>query len=225
MGADGGAGWLPHARAAALLLVFVILGVLGTPGLDFLGEQNLQKPSKREQFLNRFGPAWGAVGLGIFDLDRTLRQPLVRMFEPVQRPFRVSQSWSLYRDGPSRVMRMEIQVDGRTVYRSVDDEYTWMQEIFRNRRVRPMVETTVMEVDAPNRLGLSRFIRQRAQQDFPGTTRVDILALWGPFPGTAMKEHHRLTMEAPEWALVVTEAQNKPPQDQAPQDQPPQETP
>ena len=220
MGADSSAdgapvGWLPHARAAALLLAFVILGVLGTPGLDFLGEQNLQKPSKREQFLNRFGPLWGAVGLSIFDADQVIRQPLVRMFEPIQRPFRISQSWSLYRDGPSRVMRMEIQVDGRIVYRSVDDEYPWMQEIFRNRRVRPMVETTVMEVDAPNRLGLSRFIRQRAQQDFPGTKRVDILALWGPFPGTAMSEHHRLTMEAPEWKLVVTELQ-KPLQENAP---------
>jgi hypothetical protein len=195
-----------HARAGALALVYAMLTLLATPGLDMLDTRGLHKPSAREEMIRRHGPAIGNLGLAIFDLNRAAREPVVRAVEPVQRPFRISQSWSLYLDGPTQLMRMEVQVDGRPVYRSVDPTLTWAEPVWRYRRVRPMVETLVARADAPNRDGVARAIAARAQRDFPGVTRVDVVALWGPFPGDALTEHHRVTMTAPTWEPVVVVA-------------------
>jgi hypothetical protein len=74
-----------------------------------------------------------------------------------------------------------------------------MEAQLRNRRLRPMVESTVQKTNSQNWLGLSRFIQQHALQDFPQCQQIVLRAMHGPFPGEVLKEHHRIQMEAPDW--------------------------
>ncbi|HNC96829.1 MAG TPA: hypothetical protein PKW90_11935 [Myxococcota bacterium] len=192
-------------RAAGIVAVGLLILLLGTPGLDFL-DGSLQRPEKRQKILANAGPFWGSVGLGIYDVSRKVRNPLLDLFGPLQRPFRVSQNWSLYRDGPGKLMRLEIRVDDRIIYRSVDNEYRWREEVFRNRRLRPVVESTVMSSDSQNWRGLTRWVVDAARADFPETQRIDLIALHGPFPGDNLREHHRIVVEGPKWIARVVEA-------------------
>ncbi len=192
-------------RAAGIVAVGLLILLLGTPGLDFL-DSSLQRPEKRQKVMKNAGPFWGGLGLGIYDLSRKVRNPLLDFFGPLQRPFRVSQNWSLYRDGPGKLMRLEIRIDDRIIYRSVDNEYDWNEAVFRNRRLRPVVESTVMSTDSQNWRGLTRWVVQAARADFPETQRVDLIALHGPFPGDNLKEHHRIIAESPSWTARIVEA-------------------
>ncbi len=192
-------------RAVGIVAVGLLILLLGTPGLDFL-DGSLQKPERRQRVIDSAGPFWGKLGLGIHEVSRKIRNPLLDFFGPLQRPFRVSQNWSLYRDGPGKLMRLEIRVDDRIIYRSVDNEYRWNEEIFRNRRLRPVVESTVMSTDSQNWRGLTRWVVTAARADFPETQRIDLVALHGPFPGANLREHHRIVAEAPQWMARMVEA-------------------
>lgn len=192
-------------RAGLLVLVGMLIFVLGTPGIDFL-DSSLQRADKREKLRERVGNFWATAGLGIYDAARTLRTPLLKWLGPLQRPFRVSQNWSLYRDGPGKLMRLEIRADDQIIYRSVDNDYRWKEEAFRNRRLRPVVESTVMQRDSQNWRGLTRWVVNAARVDFPEVQRVDLIALHGAFPGKKLSEHHRIVAEAPMWIPRVVEA-------------------
>lgn len=182
-----------------LLVIHALLLLLGTPGLDMLGKNLYTKAEDREKFTQRYGVVLAQIAFGFTTFNREVRLPLTDIFEPLQRPFRISQNWNLYRDGPNRLWRMEILVDDRLVYRSVDEEYDWMELPFRNRRLRPMVEAVIQEKDATNWPGLVRFIVRHAREDFPDAQRVEVRAMVGNFPGRKMSLDHGFYAEAPKW--------------------------
>ena len=140
--------------------------------------------------------------IALLALNHTLRVPLADMFSPLQRPFRISQEWNLYRDGPNEVRRLEIWVDGSLVYRSIDPNATWLQPQLRNRRLRPVVETTVMSRNSLNWRGLGRYIVASARAAFPTATTVELRCLAGPFPGEDLTLHHSYLAAAPDWTVV-----------------------
>jgi hypothetical protein len=195
-----------QARAILLALIYALFFILGTPGLDFMDDQDLGSADARQRLKSRIGPVWATIGLGIYDSSRVVRAPLVKLLDPLQKPFRLSQNWSLYRDGPGSLWRMEIRVDDRAIYRSVDTELSWEEAVFRNRRVRPVVEASTQKLDSKNWRGLCRLIRERALEDYPATRRIDVLALKSPFPGDKLVEHHRYTMEAPDFHPILVQA-------------------
>ncbi|HMU81122.1 MAG TPA: hypothetical protein PKC57_12760, partial [Microthrixaceae bacterium] len=130
-------------QAALLLGVHLLFWVLGTPGLDLMTTMQYLTPQNREK-LSQQVPA--PVATAIFDLamfNRAVRLPVVELFAPIQKPFRIAQSWHLYKDGPAKLQRLEIFVDDQLVHRSVDPGHAWLEPQLRYRRVRPMVESTV----------------------------------------------------------------------------------
>ena len=188
-----------HLQALGCLLAGALMLLLGTPGVDFLGRSDLRTPKDRAALRKEVGEPAATIGITMADLNRSLRLPLYDKVAWVQKPFRLSQNWSLYRDGPHRVRRLEIWVDGDLKHRSADPDYTWLNAQLRNRRVRPMVESTTMKKGSPNWRGLSRYIGERAQEDFPGCQRVELRAMEGPFPGEKMTQHHQIVLTAPSW--------------------------
>lgn len=147
----------------------------------------------------------GPVGLQAAELvvgfNEHIRLPMVRLLEPVQKPFRVAQTWNLYRDGPRRVRRMEIQVDGVPVFRMGDSDLQWAGSQIYNRKVRPVLESTAQSRKSRNWKGLSRFLVEKARLDHPDATKVELLFLVGDFPGVRMEESHRVVAESPLWLV------------------------
>lgn len=188
-------------RAALLALCYLLLAILGTPGLDYVEDLSAARVAQLAQSDNPL--AILPIQLRAWDIN--WRRPLTKLLEPLQRPFRISQNWSLYRDGPYRVERLEILIDDQLVYRSVDPNYTWMEAQLRNRRLRPMVESTVQKTNSQNWLGLSRFIQHHALLDFPQCQHIVLRAMHSPFPGDQPTEHHRIQMNAPDWTPQLTQ--------------------
>jgi len=163
-----------------VLLVGSWLFLLGTPGLDFLD-------SKDQGVIGRF--------------NRAVRVPLIRPLEPIQKPFRIAQNWSLYRDGPARVRRLEVWVAGELRYRSLDSEYDWLAPQLRSRRLRPVVESSCRYTSgkARNWRGLTRYVAERALERWPEATQVQLTCTVSPFPGEDARPTHRMEASAPDW--------------------------
>jgi len=193
----------PHVRAALVLVVGAVILILGTPGLDAMQHSELGDEDERQELREQIGPFWAGIGIGIADFNREHRLPLHRALHTLEIPIRGAQNWALYRDGPNRVRRLEIWVDDELKHRSADPEHDWLAPQLRMRRVRPMVETTTMQTMAQNWEGLSRFIVRRAVAEWPEAERVELRAIWTPFPGDGETTvHHRIVAVAPEWQVV-----------------------
>jgi hypothetical protein len=175
---------MQNTRAAAVLAVMALLFLVGTPGLDHLGSRLSIKERAR--------------------LNKTIRAPVKKHLGGFQPLFRVRQSWNLYRDGPRKVYRLEIRVDGEPVYRSEDPVLTWLQPQLRNRRLRPVVESTTKKNKSGNWRGLSRYVVQQARAEWPEATKVELVALKRRRSATRLKSSHRITSTAPDWGLEKT---------------------
>lgn len=200
-GAEAGDRWRSE-RAGAALLVHALIWVLGTPGLDFLSTLDLEKPERRAAIEADVGD-FAQVAFAVDALNRHLREPLVDLTTPLQRPFRISQEWNLYRDGPERYVILEVWVDGALRFRTADPEHAWLAPQLRNRHVRPVVESTANQKDAPNWRGLTRYVVERARAEDPGAQEVELRSRGGPFPGRELKLKHRIVAKAPDWKPEV----------------------
>jgi len=185
--------------------------ILGTPGLDYMGMHRYRSDTQRSTAIDELGPTLGPVAIGLADLNRKIRRPIIERIGDVQRVFRIRQSWHLYRNGPSKVRRMEIQVDGVPVFRSGDPDLDWQAGTLRNRRVRPVAESTTSKRKGRNRDGLYRHLLALARADFPAATHVDFRSLVGPFPGKKLSLHHRAWAEAPGWEIRFEDQPGGPP--------------
>ena len=64
-----------------------------------------------------------------------------------------------------------------------------------------MAESLVKRAKAKNRIGLSRFIVERARADFPEAQRIEIRSLTGRRPGKSLRIHHSMVATAPDWNI------------------------
>lgn len=197
----------PPLRAAAILTLWALLLILGTPGFDSLNADTLRTPADRAALRASMAEPWASAGIAVADLNRTFRLPLVAAMAKVQRPFRVSQDWYLYRDGPEVVRRLEIRVDGELRHRSADPAYSWLSDVLRNRRIRPVVESTCASDHGPNWRGLGRLIVERARAEWPAAQSITLTCTEAPFPApgiapAAPKVHHGYVATAPEWVVA-----------------------
>ncbi len=186
-------------KAIILTAVYLILLIVAAPGISFLKPSLLRTEKARTEFRDDYGPLLERVARAAADLHRAQR-PVAKALGGFQPIFRVRQSWHLYRDGPSTIRRMEVRVDGEPVYRTLDPALRWSEDIFRNRRIRPMAETLVKKPRAKNRAGLGRYIVDRARADFPDAEVVEIRSLWAR-RGQEATTHHRMIASAPSWTL------------------------
>jgi hypothetical protein len=191
----------PALRAGAVGLVAVAMGILATPGLDFIPSNALASERARDLVVERGGAAGLQMAQWIEGFNRRARMPLVHLLEPIQKPFRIAQTWNLYRDGPGRVRRMEIQVDGVPVFRTGDAALQWLGPQLASRKIRPVLETTTRSRRSRNWKGISRFVVERARADHPQAKKVELLFLVGDFPGVRMEESHRIVAQAPLWLV------------------------
>lgn len=185
-------------RAALALLVHVIFWVLGTPGIDYLPSLHLNQSEVAKKVREDLGSA-AELAFAIDRLDRHLREPVVDLLEPLQRPFRISQEWSLYRDGPSQYRLLEIYLDGDLRFRTADPRHAWLAPQLRNRHVRPVVESTAMKRGSPNWRGLARYVVEQARAQGLVQQQVQLRALGGPFPGRKLTTTHTILATAPLW--------------------------
>ena len=175
----------------------------GCPGLDYLGKKDFVSEKSQNELRKQMPEIGVRAAIAIGAINRRIRLPLVEKTEWVQKPFRVAQTWNLYRDGPGRVNRMEILIDGQLVHRTADSEFNWLTPQLRSRRIRPMVESTARKKTSKNWRGLSRFVGERAQEDFPEATSVEIRATQVSFRGGRERVRHRILMAAPDWEAVL----------------------
>lgn len=192
--------WLPHLRAALVLLCGAWMVLLGTPGLDFLRSTDLQDPEERAQAFRDYPDPVVWLGIGAVAFNREVRLPVVKRIEGSQRFFRIAQTWNLYRNGPGKVRHMEVWIDGGLQYRSQSDEHAWRQGKLRSRRIRPIVESTCVGRRSRNWKGLTRWVVTMAQEDFPDASVVEIRCKQARFPGTEGENlSHRIEARAPKW--------------------------
>jgi hypothetical protein len=189
-------------RAAAVALVSGWLLLMGPPGCDFVPAKDLRSDETRAAARD----IAGGIGVGFIDLlarvELDVRRPFSDVFKPVERIFRISQQWYLYRDGPSRVKRLEVWVDDDLVFRTGDPDATWRVAQFSNRRFRPMVETAAIKEEAVNWAGIGRFIVDHAREDFPAAQQVRIVSTVARFGEPEVEEHHARIARAPRWQLT-----------------------
>lgn len=189
-------------RASFALLAHAVVWILATPGIDFLGINDYRTPASQSALIKDVGRVPAQLLFGLAAFNRNIRIPLVDLLAPLQRPFRISQEWSLYRDGPAQYRTLEVWIDEELRFRTADPEHAWRASQLRNRRIRAMVESTAQKKNAPNWRGLSRFIVSSAREDFPDAQKVEMRAMVGPFPGTELKLSHSVTASAPGWVTV-----------------------
>ena len=190
-------------KPASLLFVYFLLALHGCPGLDYLGKGDFVSERSQNELREQMPEIGVQTAIAIGAFNRRVRLPLVEKTDWIQKPFRVAQTWNLYRDGPGRVNRLEILVDGEVVHRTADGERDWLTPQLRSRRIRPMVESTARKKTSKNWRGLSRFISDRAREDFPGVQSVEIRATQKPFRGGQERVRHRILMSAPDWKAVL----------------------
>lgn len=190
-------------RAALLLFTYVLLFVLATPGVDSLAKKAMTTRGERAAMYKAYPPWLAELGLWVVDVNREVRGPVIAVVSVIEDPLRLDQDWGVFRDGPTRYQRLEIRVDGRLVYRTIDPEHDWRAHQLRNRRIRPLADTFVGGLgDSRHEVGFARWLCDAARQDFPDAEKVAIEALWGPFPGDQLTVHHRVTCAGPDWRLV-----------------------
>ena len=135
--------------------------IMGTPGMDFM--ENSYKDEKSKAEILEEHPIWGQVIIALYAVNREIRRPIFEVLQPLERPLGIRQDWGLFRDGPSRVRRLEIYVDGELKHRSADPDYPWLNPQLRNRRMRSLVEEAVRKLDPAAWSGLVRFVSERVQ--------------------------------------------------------------
>ncbi|GEM_PF-1254837 len=187
-------------RAVLVLAVGLWMLLLGTPGLDFLRSNDLQDPDERAQAMRDYPDALVWAGIAVVAFNRDVRMPLVRKVEASQRPFRLAQTWNLYRNGPPKVRHMEIWIDGERAFRSQSDALRWLGPQLGSRRIRPMIEASCIRRHSKNWRGLMRWVAGRAVDAFPEAQEVEIRCKQAPFPGDADETlAHRIVAKAPDW--------------------------
>lgn len=190
---------MKHIKALLVLYLHFLLLLLGTPALDFQRPSDFDSTEEIDAVRDQVGEPWTSLLLWTVAFNRDVRGPVYELFADVQRPFRIRQSWHLYRDGPKRVRRLEIRVDGTLVHRSSDDAYAWREQQLRNRRLRPVAEAVAGKTGSPNWRGLVRWIVQEARLDFPEAQEVTVTATEARFPGTDATVDHSYVARAPDW--------------------------
>ena len=171
--------------------------ILGTPGLDLFGPNSMlpgsrERAEQLEQPLGWF-PVWAA------DLNRSVREPIVKLVAPLQRPLRLAQAWGLYGRGPNFVRTFEVRVDGELVYRAGDPDYDWHRSVFRYRKIRPILDAHCGGTSKNSR-GLSRYIARAARQDWPEAKVVEVscsVREWDGSGSVQVRQRRRLT--GPKW--------------------------
>lgn len=189
-----------HGLAAAFLGFFFVCA--GTPGLDELKGGAVGKPEARRQIERRAGAA-APIVLSMHWFNDRVRRPVARCFRPLERAFRVSQSWYLYGGGRKTLVWLVVEVDGEEVYRSNDPEKTWGRAFIDHRRIRPMATSLARREAAQGWPGLSRLVLDQARKDFPNAATVTILAeRRHVMSDAAPAVHHGRTATAPAWEFV-----------------------
>jgi hypothetical protein len=190
-------------KPGTLLVVYFLMALHGCPGLDYLGPRDFVS-EKSQQELRRQMPELGAqAAIAIATFNRKARLPIVRKTEWVQKPFRLAQTWNLYRDGPGRRNYLEIRIDDVLVHRTADSEFNWLTPQLRSRRIRPMVESTARTKNSKNWKGLTRFIVNRALHEFPEAKKVVVQSVQRPFRKGESQNRHAIVATAPEWKPVL----------------------
>lgn len=192
------------SRALLLLACAALLGLWGTPGLDYLDPVDYDTAAERAKLRAEKTPLQAEFTLAAHAFNRSVRLPIYQWVDDPQRVFRIRQSWHLYRDGPQRIARLEIWADDALLYRTADPAFPWHAEIFRDRRMRPVVESSTWDPEAANWRGLLRLCVERVQAEHPATRRVALKATRAAFPGTGdVTVHHVFEAAAPAWTPSV----------------------
>lgn len=194
-------GRFEHLRAAAVLALLFALTCLGTPGFDLIPRGHLAPGTPERAKATERWP--GRFEIAASDVNRVVREPVVRVLTPLQRPLRLAQAWHLYGDGPNRVRHMEIRVDGELVFRTRDPEHAWMRRVLVSRKVRPVVDAHCNGKSA-NSAGLASYLVRRAREDFAGMERFELTCFRRPWPGTAEPKPMRaMSASAPGWEIEL----------------------
>ena len=192
---------LPQLRAALVLLVALTLLCAGAPWFDYV-PASIRSPETIDRAVAT-SPAWvRPVQRAMLTFEVNVRRPLANQLRPIEKVFRIAQSWHLYRNGPSHVARLEIWADDTLLHRSLDDEHDWLEPILRCRRVRPVAEAVVSADGGRSEIGFTNFVVDRVRAERPGTQRVELRATWSTWPGTKPEVHHTFVAEAPDWKVV-----------------------
>jgi hypothetical protein len=192
---------LPHVRAALVALVAAALLCAGPPGLDYIPGRVHDAASITESVAS--DPSiLRPLDRALLTFEVFVRRPLASRLEPIERFFRIGQSWHLYRNGPGRVARLEIWADDVLLHRSLDDAHAWLEPILRSRRVRPVAEAVVSESGGKSVDGFMHFVVGRILDERPETHVVELRATWSRWPGDDPKLHHSFVAEAPAWKVA-----------------------
>lgn len=187
--------------ALAVLLVHAWLLIVGTPALELLGTSRLKRPDQIATAQEKYGAPWADILVELAAFNRAWRHPLAKKIGGPQRVFRISQSFHLYRDGPSRVRRLEVHVDGALWFRSGDPAHDWLRPALTHRRMRPVVETTTKKKEVKNRAGLYRYIVGQALEAKPTAQEVRFVSVQAKFPARDERTRHSFVARAPDWTL------------------------
>ena len=120
-------------------------------------------------------------------------------FGPLERPFRIAQTWNLYGSGPSVLRRFEVLVDGEVRYRAADAEHTWRKPSFTYRRVRPIVVNVCMK-RSKNARPFYAWVVRKARETWPDAQKVELRCTQSKFPDGPPTEMLRIEATAPEWS-------------------------
>jgi len=194
-----------NLRGGLLLTVYAAMLIAAPPALDFLPKNQFKTPESRAKASEQYGALPVAFAAAVSAANRELRIPAASTLLPVQRMFRIEQTWNFYAGGLDKLHRLEVWVDDAMVYRSGDPEHDWFAPQLTTRRLRPIVQATVVTRSSRNARSLARFVVSHAREDFPEARTITLKATRGHFPGTEMRVHHTLTAEAPDWDVVVSQ--------------------
>lgn len=158
-----------HLRAALVLAVYVAMGVLATPGLDYVGEA----PSPGEP-----PPPFPGVTAALRAFNHAVRGPVARALHPLEVPLRLEEDWSLFATGPEQHEELVIRVDGKEVDRSTEG-----LAALRDRRVRPLVDGWIDDHAAPTDDAFLRWLCDDLHARHPDAARVDLEARWSDLGG------------------------------------------
>ena len=202
--------WRHHLRALAVLTSGFLLLMLGFPGVSFMKSSKYKRPKERQEARERLGP-FAPVAFRLADFNRDVRMPFERKVGVVQRPFRVSQTFHLYRDGPQKVRRLEVWADDELLHRSAEQSPDFRLGQLRNRRFRPVVESNARKVDGPNAESMVAWLVDEVLDELPDTQRIEVRAVWASYPGDGDTWlHHGWYADAPHWTIYRLEPEERP---------------
>lgn len=186
-----------QVRAAVLLVLYGVFLVLATPGMDNLKKDALRTRGEQDALAEMYPPWIAALGIRVAEWNRTVRRPLASALSVVERPFLINQDWGVFDDGPPQVQRLRILIDGQIVYQTLSEEHTWLAPQLRNRHLRPLVDAFVSGGHGKDFPGLVGWLCDEALRTHPGMRRLEVLAMWGPWPGDELTVHRRAVCAAP----------------------------